>query len=197
MDGVRLARVRWRLRGAWLWPSFIVLMLVDALVGHALPPAGDAQSLAGAWLVGVWAMLIGIVVLAPAVGALIRRRQTDMPRVVARDYGGTVVIVAVSVGLLAAGLIHQPSLSAGRRALALADTRATRWIAAHAPPAFRRDRGLLDTYAIQPGSIYRACAISSDHARTYCVVVHIRSPRAASVSFAGYEPNSVLSQGAG
>ena len=46
MEVPGVARARWRMRGAWLWPSFLVLMVLDALVGHALPPAGDSQSLA-------------------------------------------------------------------------------------------------------------------------------------------------------
>lgn len=196
MDGARLARLRWRLHGALLWPSFVVLIVVDAFVGHALPPAGDSQSLAGAWLVGMWAMLIGIIVLAPAAGALIRRRRPDMPRVVARNYGGAVVIFAISAALLAAGLIHRPSLIAGRESLALAQARARIWIGEHAPPAFRRTLPDVDTYAIQPGSIYRTCVLSFEDARrTYCVVVDTRVAASRSVSFAGYEPNSVLSAG--
>jgi hypothetical protein len=195
MDGARLARWRWRLRGAWLWPSFVVLIVVDAIIGHLLPPAGDTQSLVGAWLVGMWAMLIGIVVLAPAAGLLIRRRCPDMPRVVARNYGGAIVIVAISGALLAAGLLHRSSLIAGREALARADARARTWIGEHAPPVFRRTLRDVDTYAIQPGSIYRTCVLSFEDARTYCVVVDTRVPFSRSVRFAGYEPNSVLSAG--
>jgi hypothetical protein len=195
MNAPGLVRLRWRLRGAWLWPSFIVLTFGDAIVGHLLPPAGDTQSLAGAWLVGLWAMLIAVIVLAPAVGLLIRRRRVDMPRVVARNYGGTVAIFAVSAALLAAGLIHHSSLLAGRRALQVADSRARSWIAVNGPVAFRHDLETLDTYAIQPLSIYRACVFDLG-GRTYCVVVRDRAPRARSVSFAGYEPNSVLAAGA-
>ncbi len=188
-------RLRWRLRGAWLWPSFILLTLADAIIGHALPPIGDAQSLASAWLVSLWAMLIAVIVLAPALGLLIRRHRVDMPRVVARNYGGTVAVYATSAALLAAGLIHHSSLIASRDALRVANSRAREWIAVHAPVAFRHDLETLDTYAIQPGSIYRACVFDLG-GQTYCVVVSDGAPRARSVSFAGYEPNSVLAAGA-
>ena len=42
-DGLqtRLRRLRWRLRGAWLWPTFAVAMVVDAVLLHMLPIAGD------------------------------------------------------------------------------------------------------------------------------------------------------------
>ncbi len=57
MDGARLShtrarlvRLRWRRAGAWLWPSFIVLTLADAAIGHALPPAGHDRVAGGGGL---------------------------------------------------------------------------------------------------------------------------------------------------
>jgi hypothetical protein len=197
MDGARWARLRWRLRGAWLWPAFALLMVIDAVVGHELPPQGDSQSWASAWLVAVLAMLIGVVVLSGAVGLVIRRLRTDMPRVVARDYAGTAVIVIVSAALLGAGLAHRPAINADRAALQEAVARAQAWIGDRAPPAFRSEIRDTNTYVIQAGSVYRTCVSDRSHTRTYCVVVHTRMPFAQSVSFSGYEPNSVLSTGTG
>ena len=191
MEGVRLARLRWRLRGAWLWPTFLLLTAIDAGVGHLLPPAGESQSLASAWLVGLWAMLIGVIALSGVAGALIRRRQPGMPRSVARNYGGTVVVLAVSAVLLAAGLIHRSSILAERHALAVATSRARAWIAEHAPETFRDDLQTIDVYTIQAGSIYRACVFDLS-ARTYCVVVNAGGRR---VVFDGYESNAVLGAG--
>ena len=48
---------------------------------------------------------------------------------------------------------------------------------------------------IQQGSIYRTCVPSDDRKRTYCVIVNDKLPFARSVSFAGYEPNEVMSAG--
>ena len=100
MDGARIRRLRWRLRGAWLWPTFVVLIVVDTLIGHELPPQGDGQSAASAMLVAMLAMLLGIILLAPALALLMRRRGSDMPVVVARDYAGTVVVLLISGALL-------------------------------------------------------------------------------------------------
>ena len=82
---------------------------------------------------GLWAMLIGIIAISPGLGLLIRRRRTDMPRVVARNYGGTVAVCAVSAVLLGAGLIHHASVTAARHALQVADARARVWIARQRP----------------------------------------------------------------
>lgn len=194
MEAARLRRIRWRLRGAWLWPAFVVLGLVDAVIGHLLPLQGDSQSLVGAWLVASFAMLTGIAVAAPLLARAIGRRRTEMPRVVARDYAGTLVIVAISAALLAAGLIHHRAVLDGREALASALHRAQAWIAHHAPPEFRSAL-VASVWALQPGSVYRACVWGAGGAHAYCVVVRLEQPAGRSVSYSGAEPNSVLSAG--
>ena len=64
MGGGWLARVRWRRRGAWLWPAFIAATLADGLVGHLLPPAGESQTVASALLIGLFLNLIGVIATA-------------------------------------------------------------------------------------------------------------------------------------
>jgi uncharacterized membrane protein YhaH (DUF805 family) len=193
MVGGRMARLRWRLRGAWLWPSFLALVIVDALVGHALPAAGSSQSLVGAGLIALFLMLIAIVALAPALGMLVRRVRGDMPRVVARDYGGTAAIVTVSTALLAAGLIHHSTVAADQATQSRALASARAYIRRHAPRQFATDTRNTDTHAIQPGSIYRVCALNLGDTRDWCVVVNTRY---GTVKFAGYESNWLLFQGA-
>lgn len=39
--GDRLTRLRWRVRGAWQWPAFVLLTLADAALLHWLPLAGE------------------------------------------------------------------------------------------------------------------------------------------------------------
>ena len=48
MSGAWFARLRWRRRGAWLWPAFVALTIVDGLIAHLLPLTGDSQSFMGA-----------------------------------------------------------------------------------------------------------------------------------------------------
>jgi hypothetical protein len=197
MDGAWLVRMRWRRRGAWLWPAFAAVTILDALLGRALPPSGDTQSLVGAGLVACFLNLLGIVLLGRLFGAILRRRRRDLPRIVARDYGGTAAIVTIAAVLLAAGLINHSTVIEHRQARRDAIVRAQAWIGDHAPAEFRSHMALVDTYAIEPGSIYRVCMPSSrGGARTYCVVVSTRMPFAQSVKSDGYEPNSVFAAGA-
>jgi len=141
--------------------------------------------------------VIALVLLSRALGMLLRRRRPDLPRVVARDYAGTFLVIAVSVTFLVAGLLHHPSVVAHRKALADAVARAQAWIGARAPAEFRRNVEFVSTVAIEAGSIYRVCVPSPARERTYCVVVKTKMPFPEGVSFAGYEPNAAFSAGTG
>jgi hypothetical protein len=195
MDGASLNRLRWRLRGAWLWPAFVALTIADAVVGHMLPPAGDGQSIVSAALVALVLNLIAVILLSRPLGAVLRRTRGDLPGIVARDYAGTTVVVVIALALLTAGLLHRSTLQAQRSTMDDAIKRAQAYIGDRAPAQFRRNLKLVDTFVIQQGSIYRTCVPSDDHKRTYCVIVNDKLPFARSVSFGGYEPNEVMSAG--
>jgi len=193
----RLVRMRWRRAGAWLWPTFVVLIAVDAVIGHGFPPAGSTESLTAAGLLALVANLLGVLFLSRPLGALLRRVRPDMPKVVARDYAGTVVVLAVTATIAIAGIAHRSSIEASRRAMEDAIARAQAWIGDRAPDQFRRNLQYVSLLEIQPGTIYRACVPSTDGRRSYCVVVNRSLPFAQSVTFSGYEPNSVLAAGTG
>jgi hypothetical protein len=197
MDGGWFVRLRWRRSGAWLWPAFVVLTAVDGVVGHLLPASGDTQSIVAAAVAGSLVNLIAVVLLSRPLGALLRRLRRDLPAAVAYNYAGTLVVVAISAALLAAGVLHHGAVVASQRAMRDATARAQAWIGDRAPPEFRRNVELLSTLAIQPGSIYRTCVPSRDGRRSYCVIVKTDMPFARSVRFAGYEPNAVFAEGLG
>lgn len=195
MDGTGLVRFRWRLRGAWMWPSFVVLTLLDGLLIHWLPPVGDSASAVAGWLFGMFASIAALVLLAPPISAGIRRVRQDLPRVVARDYAGTLTTVLVTATILAAGLVHSSTVSADRSALLDATTRAEAYIGAHAAAPFLRNLGDINTYPVQAPRFYRTCVVAptaGDPTRSYCVVVDLKKH---TVKYAGSEPNGLLSQG--
>lgn len=196
MDAAWVVRARWRSRGAWLWPTFAVLTIVDGVIGHALPPAGETQTFVAATLLGCGLNLVGVVVLRAPVGAVFRRARPDLPKLIARDYAGTAIVGLVTVALLSTGLAHHSEVVAQRNALHEAEARAEAWIGAWAPAEFRRDAGLLSTLTIEPDRTYRSCALSLD-GRSFCVIVRPSLPLAESVRFDGYEPNSLFAQGMG
>jgi hypothetical protein len=197
MDDGWLVRLRWRRRGAWLWPTFAALTAVDAVVGHELPASGDSESLPAAAIAALVLNLLAVLLLSRPLGALLRRARKDLPGVVARNYAGTSVVAAVAASLLLVGLVHHDAILANQRAMRDAIARAQAWIGDRAPATFRRNAELLNTFAIQPGSVYRSCVPSSNGRRTYCVIVNTQMPFPRGVRFDGYEPNAVFSRGVG
>jgi hypothetical protein len=149
----------------------------------------------GAALVGLVLNLIAVILLSRPLSLLLRRRRRDLPTVVARDYAGTTVVLAITLALLTAGLIHHSTVMSDRSALKDAVARAQAWIGDRAPPEFRRNVQYVSTFAIEPGRIYRECVPSALNSRTYCVIVDEHQPFPSSVRFSGYEPNALFGEG--
>ena len=191
----RLVRLRWRRAGAWLWPSFVAFTIVDAVIGHDLPPAGSTETLFAAALLGLFLNLLGVLFLSRPLGWALRRVRPDMPQVVARDYGGTIVVLALTATLVLAGVTHRPAIQASQRAMQDAIARAQAWIGDRAPDEFRRNLQVVSLLAIQTGTIYRACVPNVENTKTYCVIVNRSLPFDQSVTFSGYEPNATLASG--
>jgi hypothetical protein len=189
--------MRWRRSGAWLLPAFLIATVIDAVIGHLLPPSGETQTILAAVLAGWFLNLFAVLILALPFSAILRRARPDMPKVVARDYAGTTAVALVTAALLTIGLTHHPQIIAHKKAMRDAIVRAQAYIGARAPAEFRRNLEHVSTIAIEPGKIYRTCVASDRDSRTYCVVVKTRLPLAQSVSFDGYESNAVFAQGIG
>jgi hypothetical protein len=190
-----LVRLRWRRAGAWLWPSFIAFTVADAVIGHQLPPAGSTESLTAAGLLGLVLNLLGVLFLSRPLGWLLRRKRQDLPNVVARDYGGTLVVLALTATLVTAGLLHRSVIHASQRDMQDAIARAQAWIGDRAPDEFRRNLHVVSLFAIQAGTIYRACVPNVQNTKNYCVIVDRSKPLSRSVRFSGYEPNDTLASG--
>ncbi|WP_249010814.1 hypothetical protein [Conexibacter sp. DBS9H8] len=196
MDRTDLVRLRWRLTGAWLWPTFVLLCAVDAVVGHLLPPSGDSESAVGGLLTAGGLMLLAIAFLSSPLGLVMRRVRRDLPRSVARNYAGTAAAFGVSVALALVGLIHHDQVIADRAAVQDATERAEAWIGAHAPPRFLTDLHRIDTVGIQVPRLYRSCVSDQLGTSFYCVVVDRSKPFGTGVSYSGHESNQLLEQGA-
>ena len=97
--------------GAWLWPAFLFLTVVDGVLITLLPPySGTPPGLVGGLLLAGFANLLLTAVVAPFAGRALRRRRPDLPRPVALDYAGTALLCALTVVLVLAGLAHRPAV---------------------------------------------------------------------------------------
>jgi hypothetical protein len=165
------ARLRWRLRGAWQWPTFLVLTVVDGVLLEVLPPYGSGPGgvLPGILLAG-FANLLLIAVGGPLVGSrLLRRRRPDLPRAIAADYAGTALMCALLVFLVLAGLAHRPAVASGERDRRAVFAAVHDYVRVHAPGY----AGVLSAGdALRLDEHYhRACLPSGDVRRALCLFV--------------------------
>jgi hypothetical protein len=195
MDAAWIARTRWRWRGAWMWPAFVVLAIADGWIGHALPINPPRQSVISGIVVGLVLNLICIVVLSPVFGALLRRVRRDLPVQIARNYAGVLCVLLVTVGFVGIGLAKRSTITHDSAAMHDAAVSAAGYIGDHAPAAFAARAAQLDVLAIEDGSIYRVCVDNAAGTRYYCVVVREGLPFARSVRPDGSEPNAALARG--
>ena len=170
MDRVWLTRLRWRLRGALLWPAFTALTAADAVLLTRLPVYGTGPDGAvPAILLSAAINLACVAVLAPVGGLLLRRRRPDLPRAVAADVAGTIALGALTLGLVVAGLGHRSDVRAERRALAAQANAVARYVHAQEP---RYARGLVALDTVRLGKDqYRSCVPGPDPDRWLCLIV--------------------------
>jgi hypothetical protein len=173
MEGVERVwhrRLRWRLRGAWQWPAFTALTLVDGIVLVVLPPyRGAPDNLFPAVLLAGFINLVAVAVLAPALGRAVRRRRPDLPRLIAADYAGGWLLAAIAALLLVAGLLHRSAVDADRareQAVALA----VHDYVIRQEPGLRASLTAIDLARIEP-DYYRACVPRAEAGRHLCLFV--------------------------
>jgi hypothetical protein len=169
VESVRWRRLRWRLRGAWQWPAFVVLTAVDAVLIARLPFQGEGTDAIGAALVATFFNLLAVALVAPLFGLLLRRRRRDLPFMIARDYAGTAVLALITVGLIAGGWSHRSAVLAER-----ADQRAV-FAAVHdyvvkTEPTFMSGLGTMNVFRMEPEH-YRAC-VDGPEEHPLCLLVN-------------------------
>jgi len=170
-QSVWLTRMRWRMRGAWLWPSFIVLTLAEGVALEVLPIAGDGPGgvLPGVLLAG-FANLILIAAVAPLAAHRLRRRRPDLPRVVAQNYAGTALLLALAAAFLAVGLLHRPAVLAAEDDLRAQAVAVHDYVVAQAPE-YRAGIALADPLRVEE-DLYRTCVPGPDPKRWLCLYVN-------------------------
>ena len=182
------SRLRWRLRGAWMWPAFVVLTLVDGYVLHELPPLRFGFSEVGLTLVaGILIATFGNLVLVGAIAPWLARRlvQRQRPapgppvsrealREVTTDRVGTALLVVGFFGVLASGLASIPLINGETNDRNRAARALVQYVGAHAPAEIRRnqDRGAVETARLGDG-YFRSCIPFDDRRRSYCVFIDV------------------------
>jgi hypothetical protein len=182
------SRLRWRLRGAWMWPVFVLATLVDGFVLHKLPPLRFGFSEVGLTfvagiLIATFGNLILIGAIAPWLARRLVRRRQEAPgppvspealREVTTDRIGTALLVLGFFGVLASGLASIPLINGETNDRNRAADALVAYVEAHAPGEIRRnqDRGAVETARLADG-YFRSCIPYDDRKRSYCVFINV------------------------
>jgi hypothetical protein len=189
-------RMRWRLRGAWMWPSFIALTLLDGLLLHLLPPVREGIEI----IPGILLATFGNLILIGAVGPWLarrmwKRREAAEPGAppkaqleVLSDRIGTGLLVASVFGILAAGLAARPLIvvetdQRERGAKALED-----FVNIHGSAELRRNLEASDTARLADG-YYRSCIPHDDRRHWSCYFIDARKKRTTLIPDPSQLPN--------
>ena len=191
------ARVRWRLRGAWMWPTFVVVTLLDGLIMWRLPPVGGGVDLIPAVLIATFGNLALIAAVAPWLAKRTWKRRPAAepgapPRAqleVLTDRIGTGLLLATVVGVVVAGLAARP--------LVVSETRETErnanafrdFILARGDEELIRNLETANTIELGD-ALFRTCVARDDRRRYFCTLIDVdRRPPDIDVDPSA-EPNS-------
>ena len=170
VESVRWRRLRWRLRGAWQWPAFVVLTLLDAALVSRLPFQGEGTDAIGGVLVAGFFNLLAVALLAPLCGMLLRRRRRDLPFMIARDYAATGLMIFLGCLLLVGGAFHRSALNAARADRAAVVLAVHNYLAA-SEPRFVSSLDTLQSRQLEDES-YRACVFPAHEKDPLCFFVN-------------------------
>jgi hypothetical protein len=196
MDGVQRVwhrRLRWRLRGAWMWPAFLVLTLADGALLVVLPPyEGGPPQLFPAVILALFVNLLAVAVLAPLAGRWVRRVRPDLPRFVAADYAGAALLVGLTIVVGAAGLAHR-SAHAVEDARLQSVAKAMHDYVISTAPQYQAGLDHIDAIRTEPDR-YRACVPGADPRHSLCLFVRTDRNPPGITRDSSQEPNGAFHQ---
>lgn len=156
--------------GAWLWPTFIVVIVLEAGLLHWLPIAGKGSGpIAGLLLAGSL-NLIAIVLIGGVGSVLLRRRRGDLPKVVADDYAGLAALTVVGLAFLVAGIVHRPAVQAEQEAFSAQSLAARLWVRNNGDAFARAHVDAADSVLVD-ANLYRTCVPEPDPKRWLCLII--------------------------
>jgi hypothetical protein len=173
--------MRWRLLGAWRWPLFLAITVLDALIVVWRPPTGREALFVPALVICSFANLFLIGAVAPWLARRTIARQGQRPQSpsfppanhaeLVTDRIASAVLVLGALGLLAAGLASgKPRVCVTDRACHVGDA-AVAFVNANAPAEIRRNVDTANSYRLGDGGLFRVCIEFDDRRRAYCMYV--------------------------
>jgi hypothetical protein len=189
------ARLRWRLRGATMWPAFIGVTLLEGLLLHLLPPVRTGVDLIPGILIATFANLILIGAVAPFLASRIGARRPGPPapqqaaREVLVDRIGTGLLAAGVLGVIAAGLAARPTVVSETEATEENANAVRDYVLRSDDEELRRNLETANSIRLADG-YFRTCIARDDRRHHFCLFVDTNEDPTAITRDPSAEPNS-------
>ena len=173
----------WRLRGAWMWPAYAVLTLLDAVILHELPPVSGGVDFIPALILSSFCNLFLMGAVAPWLARRLAKREhagagngVPLPvrSEILKDRTAAVLLGITTLGLIAAGLGNQPAVVAETEDLEDAIQLFQEYVAAEAPHEIQRNIEIVNTDRLEEG-FFRMCINYDERERAWCVFVNVKA----------------------
>jgi hypothetical protein len=181
-----------------MWPTFVVITLLDGLIMWRLPPVGGGVDLIPAILISTFGNLAIIAVLAPWLARRTwKRRPAAKPGAPPRaqlevliDRFGTGLLVATVFGVVAAGLAARPTVVSETRESERNAKAFRNFILTRGDEELIRNLETANTIELGD-AFFRTCVARDDRERYFCTLIDAsRDPPDIEVDPSA-EPNSV------
>jgi hypothetical protein len=180
-------RLRWRLRGAWQWPAFAVLTVLDGVLLDALPPLGAARmDLVLGLLIATFGNLFLLGAVAPFLTRRLAQRReqvlaaagprqdlavpVEVEREVLRDRVGTALLAAGLLAVLVSGLANRPVTVSETKATEEVGRQMRAYVERSGSEELRRNLDTANTRRLSDG-YFRVCVARDDRRRYVCLFV--------------------------
>ena len=174
-------RMRWRLRGAWQWPAYALLTVLDAVILHELPPGSEAVGFIPGLIVSSFGNLFLMGVVAPWLGKRLAEREhagsgngipLSVRTEVMKDRSAAVLLLIATVGLVAAGLASRPLKVNETEKLERNAELFSGYVVREAPEEIVRNVDTANTIRLEEG-YFRTCVNYDDRTRVWCAFIDV------------------------
>jgi hypothetical protein len=190
-------RLRWRLRGALMWPAFALLTVGDGLLLHYLPPNRAGVRIIPGLIIASFANLFLIGAVAPFLARRLVQRERHahryegrepLPPEVVLDRSATALLVVAAIGLAAAGLGNRPVIVSETKATEENAKLVEQYVNVHGSAEVKANLQTANTKRLAEG-YFRTCINLNDRSRAYCMFVNTKTKKV--VKDGDSRPNAV------
>jgi hypothetical protein len=156
--------------GAWQWPLFALLTVVDGVLLRVLPISGTGTPIVSGLLLAMFFNLVAVAGLGRLVTWGMRRGDPSAPREVAEDRAGVLLLCLVTAALIAGGIVHAPGADDANDAVRAQGRAARAYVLAHGDAVHVHNLSAMDTEQ-HADDFFRTCVPGGGDVPALCLLI--------------------------